>query len=247
MKKKVEMAPRGHGVPWRLALPFVLGGAGACGDGHQVPERPTWANVEPIVRGACTQCHGATAAVNGSSAALTLRFDFYDMTPATCGDAASVLQGQTLGRGWAQLIKAAVTPPGSGWRPRMPPAPAPELYDWQRETIIRWASQADPPRGEPSRENRRPDIQLEAASAQADTKLSFTAVVTDADAEPVVGVLKVGETTLQMDRAGAFATTLDTSSWPAGIAPISATLCDGWDSVTYALGGVDVRHPKAPK
>jgi len=236
-------------APWRLALPLALSGAGAgaCGGEHQVPEHPTWADVEPIVRGSCTQCHGATAAVNGSSDALTIRFDFYDMTPATCGDAASVLAGQTLGHGWAGLIKAAVTPPGSGWRARMPPSPAPELYDWQRETIIRWAAEPDPLRGEPSRQNHRPDIQLEATSAQADNKLPFAAVVTDADAEPVVGLLKIGETTLPMDRAGAFAATLDTTTWSAGFYPISAVLCDGWDSVDYDLGGVEVKHPKGPK
>lgn len=242
--------PRGLWRQWRLALPFALGGMGAglggCG-GHDVPEHPTWADVEPIVRGACTQCHGSTAAVNGASNALTIRLDFYDMTPDQCGEAATVLAGQTLARGWASLIKSAVTPPGSGWRARMPPAPAPELLDWQREALVRWASEPIPERGEPSRENHRPDIQLEATSAQVDTKLPFSAVVSDADAEPVVGVLKIGPTTLQMDRAGAFAATLDTTSWPAGIHPISAILCDGWDSVEYDLGAVDVRHVKVPK
>jgi hypothetical protein len=169
--KKPRLPPSRHNVPprktpWKVVLPLVLGGGSACGGAHDVPEHPTWADVEPIMRGACTQCHGATAAVNGSSDALTVRLDFYEVTAATCGEAAQVLAGQTLGRGWAPLIKAAVTPPGSGWRPRMPPAPAPELYDWQRDTIIRWASEPEPLRGEPSRQNHRPDIQLEATSAQ---------------------------------------------------------------------------------
>jgi hypothetical protein len=215
----------------------------ACGSTPTVSDHPTWADVEPILRGACTHCHGATAAQTGSSGPLVYRFDFYDMTAATCGDAAQALSGQGLGHDWAALIKADVTSPGSGWRPRMPPAPASELTDWQRETIVRWASEPDPLKGEPQRDNHRPDIQLGGDSSVANARLAFTAVISDPDNESVVGVLKIGDVSLKMDRPGAFAATLDTSAWPAGLYPISATICDGWDSVTYdRLGNVQIRH-----
>jgi hypothetical protein len=213
--------------------------AAACGN-HAVPQQPTWADVEPIVRGSCTQCHGSNAGV----AASGYRFDFYDMTADVCGEAAAVLNGQSLAQGLAPDIGMDVTPPGSDWRPRMPPAPAPVLEDWQRDTLERWA--ANPLRGSPSRDDHRPDIQLQATTAAADKSSTFTAVVTDADGEPVVGVLHFGDTTLYMDRAGSFGTTVDTSKWTEGYHPISATLCDGWDNVSYDLGYVAVSHAPSP-
>lgn len=228
-------------------LGLLLAGAVAGCDGTpSVPANPTWADVEPILRGNCTGCHGATAAITGSApGGMAYRLDFYDMTSATCGDAAAVLGGQPLAHSWAALIQADVTSPGSGWRPRMPPAPATSLYDWERETIVRWAEQPDPPRGEPRRDDRRPDIQLVAASATADKSLAFTSIVSDADGEAVVGLVEIGALTLATDHAGAFGTTVDTSAWPPGVYPISAVLCDGWDDITYQLGNVEVAHPSA--
>jgi len=233
----MNMRPR---PPW-LTTSLLAGAlsAGACG-GHTVPAQPTWADVEPILRGACTQCHGSNANV----AASTYRFDFYDMTPDVCGEAATVLAGQALAHGLASTIGMDVTPPGSDWRPRMPPAPGPILEDWQRDTLERWS--VNPLRGEPKRANQRPDIQLQASTGMADKSSAFTAIVTDGDGEPVVGVLHFGETTLYMDRAGSFGTTVDTSKWAPGFHPISATLCDGWDTVHYDLGNVVVAHAPPP-
>src|SRR6185295_7989491 len=77
--------PRGRGrVGFGVAL---LGSAllGGCG-GPDVPEHPTWVDVEPIVRAQCTSCHGASAAITGGGT----RFDFYDMSTSLCGDAAQV-------------------------------------------------------------------------------------------------------------------------------------------------------------
>lgn len=225
---------------WRLACciggtSLALGvGLGGCGPQHPVPVNPTWADVEPILRGTCTGCHGASAAVAG----LSYRFDFYDM--GSCGDAAGALGGQTLARGLATLIGADVTPPGSGWRSRMPPAPMQPLPDWERETVQRWA--ASPARGEPRHGDRRPTIQLSAASATADKSLTLSAVVGDPDGESVVGVLKIGDRTMAMDRPGTFSATIDTSTWAEGTFPVSATLCDGWDSITLDLGNMRVAH-----
>lgn len=221
----------------RLAAALVTGGVAvaSCGE-HAVPENPTWADVEPILRGTCTQCHGADANLAG----MTYRFDFYEMTPDVCGDAAAALNGQLLAHGLAAQIGQDVTPPGSGWRPKMPPAPTHPLPDWERETVQRWAMM--PMRGEPRGTNRRPVIQLDATSGVVDKSLPFSAIVSDPDGESVVGVLKIGDQTLVMDRPGLFSTTLDTSKWSEGTQPISATLCDGWDSITYQLGNVQISH-----
>jgi len=225
----------------RLGAALATGGLAiaSCGE-HPVSQNPTWADVEPILRGTCTQCHGADA----NKAGMTYRFDFYEMTPDVCGDAAAALNGQLMAHGLATQIGQDVTPPGSGWRPKMPPAPTHPLADWERETVQRWALM--PERGEPKGTNRRPVIQVDATSGVVDKSLPFSAIVSDPDGESVVGVLKIGDQTLVMDRPGLFSTTLDTSKWTEGVQPISATLCDGWNSITYQLGNVQISHAPPP-
>jgi len=221
----------------RVAAALVTAGlaTASCAD-HVVPQNPTWTDVEPILRGTCTQCHGADANLAG----MTYRFDFYDMTTDVCGDAALALDGQLLAHGLAAQIGQDITPPGSGWRPKMPPAPSHPLADWERETVQRWAMM--PQRGVPKGSNRQPVIQLDAMSGVVDKTLPFSAIVSDPDGESVVGVLKIGDQTLVMDRPGLFSTALDTSKWAEGIQPVSATLCDGWNNITYQLGNVRIGH-----
>jgi len=235
--------PRGRhrrpGLAWwrRLAVGGALAASGAgCSEDHVVPQQPTWTDVEPIVRGSCTQCHGANAARAGAA----YRFDFFDVSPDVCGEAAIVLDGQPLAHGLATLMGTDVTPPGSGWRARMPPAPGTALTEWQRTAVQRWAK--NPTRGLPPSGDHRPEIQISSGSAVGDKSLSLSVVVSDADGESVVGVLKIGDQQLLMDRSGAFTGTVDTSTWPNGIYPVAAVLCDGWDNVTYQLGNAQIRH-----
>src|SRR5262249_21685782 len=128
-----------------------------------VPDNPTWANVEPILRGACTDCHGATADQAGRSAdfGTVYRFDFYSVTPEICREAAQALGQDMMASGWAQLIGGSVTPPPTGGQARMPPSPGPALEDWERDTLIRWAAEGMPPmRGSQPPGNRLPQIAL---------------------------------------------------------------------------------------
>lgn len=204
---------------------------------------PTWADVEPLLRVECNHCHGATARLNGASESSIYRLDFYEMNDAVCGEAAQAIASPLMARGWAPLIKTAITPHPKADRARMPPAPAAPLAPWVRETLLRWAD--DPRKGLPHGFNRRPrvdvfDVQFPSAS---DSRLRFTLVVEDGDGEPVIGVLKIGDRVLKMDRAGAFSGTLDTGGWPTGAYRVSAVLCDGWDSVTYDLGTMNLRRP----
>lgn len=234
------MSMRFAARPWfAVCLIFV-----ACDGAPTVPEEPTWADVEPILRAQCNHCHGASARKTGSAGALVYRFDFYDMTDAVCGEAAQALDGgPTMARGWAPLIRSSVSAKNGG-RSRMPPAPANPLADWERKTLVRWADQPFPSRGGPRANNRRPQIRISAPKV-ANTRLAFAAVVDDADGESVVGVLKVANTVLKMDRAGSFSTTLETGGWAPGRYPITAVLCDGWGSSTYRLGAVEVLHDEA--
>ena len=41
----------------------------ACASPPTAPERPTWADVEPIVRGECVSCHGAKVSGDGLASA----------------------------------------------------------------------------------------------------------------------------------------------------------------------------------
>jgi hypothetical protein len=215
--------------------------AGGCAPTPTAPEHPTWVDVEPILRGQCTQCHGPTAAISGSSDSAVYRLDFYEMNATVCGPAAQAMSLTNFAKTWAPLIKSDVTTPPLCDRARMPPAPALGLEDWQTLTLQRWGDQ--PTKGSPGRNNRLPDIHLTASTAVVDKTLTFEAVIDDPDGEPAVGVLNIGKTVFKMDHPGAFQATIDTSAWPNGTQPISATLCDGWGFITYDnLGNVEIKH-----
>jgi hypothetical protein len=223
----------------RLLRTMLLGGLAAtlaaC-DAPEVPAQPTWADVEPILRGNCTHCHGATAARDASG----FRFDLFELSDSVCGDAAKAMPAESMAHGLAPLIASAVTP-GMGGRARMPPAPAPALEDWQRETILRWADA--PTLGQPPRNDRRPQLRFGAdASFAADQALELTVLVDDPDGESVVGVIEIGDQTLQLDGPGSFRLHLDTSMWAPASYPAHAVLCDGWDQVSYTLPDVVVAH-----
>jgi hypothetical protein len=207
-------------------------------DAGNAPEHPTWADIQPIVSGHCTHCHGSTAKVTGSG----YRFDFFDMSADVCGEAAQALgSNPVLSKDLALLISQAITSLTSDVRPRMPPLPAQFLAEWEWNTILRWTG--DPQKGvkrDPA--NRPPTIEIHGTAAMVDKSLEITAVVADSDGDPVVGVLKIGDEVLKMDRAGSFSARLDTSAWPAGQRDVSAVLCDGWSNVTQQLGVVLINH-----
>jgi hypothetical protein len=214
----------------------------ACQAPPQAPEHPTWADVQPILQGQCNHCHGATARTTGSIGAATYRFDFFDVDDAVCGEAAVAMELPALASASAKLIKTDITPPTYG-RPRMPPAPAEVLHDWELETISRWADQ--PVKGPPPPGNRRPRIQvnrLESTAVQG--QLSFIATVDDPDADSVIGVIQIGDRVFKMDHPGTFAVKLDLTGMPAGTQRLGAVLCDGWGNAAYDLGPVQVQVKK---
>jgi hypothetical protein len=220
------------------AVALLAGGAAGCGGGPQAPASPTWVDVQPIIRGQCTGCHGTTAGMSGGG----FRFDFYDM--AVCDNAARALpDGLPLAQAQATKIWNAITTTQDqpNVRPIMPPPPAPYLADWEWQTIKAWRD-GGTPKGTPV-DNHAPTIQLYGQLATADTGFDITAVVADADADPVVGMLSIGDLSLYMDRSGAFSAHVDTSSWAAGQVAISAELCDGWAATQVPqLGTITVHH-----
>ena len=202
--------------------------------------------MQPILAGECSHCHGANADRLGDArTGGGFRLDFYDMKQDVCGEATRV-----LGAGKAARVRvprrhlggdhAPADKPNE--RPRMPPAPGalpgrlgvaddPALGRRRRAQGRAAATATAPPR-----------FRLYHDSGPADRTLDITAVIEDPDGDPIVGVLQFGDVTLNMDRGGAFSATLDTSSWPAGERAITAVLCDGWSSVSYAVGTLVVSH-----
>jgi hypothetical protein len=221
-----------------LSVPLGLLALG-CSEAPSVPAHPTWADLAPIIHGECSHCHGSTAFTTGGG----YRLDFYDVTTDVCGEAAEAIQlGSILASTSAPLMLADVSTPMGGGRPRMPPAPAPLLQDWERETLVRWTMQ--PAKGAPPANNHAPTITIAHVPVSVDQRLNFTAVLDDADADPVIGVVKVtgASTAFAMNRAGAFSVDLDASTWPAGTERLSAVLCDGWTKATFDLGPITIKH-----
>ena len=217
-----------------LSLALLV--CGACGNEPSPPEHPTWADVQPIIMGQCSHCHGVTSSVTGSG----YRLDFYDMTTDVCGEAARALPGGILAAQAAPSIIMDVTVPTDGSHARMPPAPAPGLHDWERETLLRWADQ--PVKGPPPAGNHAPTIQVSGLPKGVDKTLRFSALLDDADGDEVVGILKIAGSVLAMPSSGSFAVEIPSDSWPAGPQRLTAVLCDGWASVPVDLGPVDVKH-----
>jgi hypothetical protein len=208
----------------------------ACSAPASVPSHPTWADVAPVLRGECTSCHGSTANVTGGG----YRLDFFDMTADVCGDAAKALTTPLLAAGAAPLITADVAPTPTGDRSRMPPAPAPTLFDWERRMLQAWA--AAPSKGPPPAANHMPFINVGKLPAKVSSHLTFTALLDDPDGEAVVGVIQAGGALFAMDRSGTFVVDFDTATWAAGPQRLTATLCDGWTNVTYDLGPVQLER-----
>jgi hypothetical protein len=221
-----------------LSLTAWMFACGPCGcGGPSVPGQPTWADVRPILAGECGGCHGAGAAASGAG----YRFDFYDMTPDVCGDAAAALGAEKpLAQAHAERIWEDISTPVEqpDVRPKMPPPPAPYLADWQWRTIRAWLD-AGAVRGAAPAGNRPPAAQLVTHTA-TDRSVVLTAIVDDQDGDPVVGILKIADVELKMDRSGSFSARLDTSAWSAGEVSATAVLCDGWTNVTVPLGTIAI-------
>jgi hypothetical protein len=223
---------------------LVLGVAAAfgCYSPPEEPQNPAWADVAPILRGECNGCHGWNAAQTGGH----YRFDFFDVS--MCDKAALAMGEDLILAGSpvaATFIKGdVVTQSGAPW-PRMPPQPTPALPNWERDTIERWAAQANggkPVDGPAPPDNQAPSISVSNFPAAAGAQLSFTAVIDDPDGDSAIGVVEANGLGFLMNRPGSFDVSFDSSGWPAGPVELTAVLCDGWTNVSRPLGTVQIKH-----
>jgi hypothetical protein len=227
---------------------FALFASSACAGPPEVADHPTWADVEPILRGQCNHCHGSSAAVTGSTASLpggagstVYRFDFFDINDGACGEATAAI-GPASASAAAPLMRESVASI-NGNRPRMPPAPAPLLEQWERETIDRWTRTSPIAKGSLPWTNRMPRLQIYEFPQTADQQIRFTAIASDPDGDPVVGIIKAPDgSVVNLDRSGAFSVSIDSSAWPAGKASLTAVLCDGWGHTDFNVGEIEVAH-----
>lgn len=222
-----------------VAMLAGASGTPACEASHPVAEHPTWVDVEPILRADCLQCHGGSADLTGGVTGATYRFDFYDLTPEICGEAAGAIDTTTLAGASAALIATSITSVDGTTRPRMPPAPSPALADWEWQTILPWT---DLPQKGTRPENQAPVLRIASLSRTADKALDYSVIVEDPEGQSAVGVLTIGSFRLKMNRPGAFAGAIDTSSWPEGEAAVQAVVCDGWTNAAYTLGTIVITH-----
>jgi len=217
---------------WSLSVVAAWLALASCGSPPpEVPAHPTWADVEPIIRNECSSCHGGSAPNTGSALGVTYRFDFFDLTPASCGEAAGTVSGARFAAAASSQIAFDITSESSSIRPKMPPAPAPWLEDWEWQTLLRWTH--DPQKGSPPLGNRPPTLKITSADRTVIGWFTLTIDLEDPDGDSAVGVLHIGDASLTMDRPGSFSILVDGSQWPAGPLMVNGTVCDGWSQAAF--------------
>jgi hypothetical protein len=216
-----------------LAGLFLISACAACAGPPAVPEQPSWADVQPIMRASCTGCHGGSAPEAGSALGVTYRLDFFDMTPESCGDAAIADASTRFARAAATQIACDITSDDASIRPRMPPEPAPWLPDWQWRTLLRWTR--DPIKGDVPAGNHPPAIALTSPKTGLERVFTLAVKLDDPDGDSVVGTLTIEDVTIRLDRPGAFAIAIDATQWGPGPFHPQAVICDGWTRVAVPL------------
>jgi hypothetical protein len=222
----------------RLSAGLALAGLASCASPPAVPEHPTWADVQPILRADCTGCHGGSAETTGSADGVAYRLDFFDMSPESCGAAAAAVPSSRFAAAATPQIRFDLTSDDPSIRPRMPPEPAPWLEDWKWQTILRWTK--NPIKGTAPLGNRPPVVRVTAAGLSERNRFGISVVLEDPDGDSAVGLLTIGDdvagkVTFGMNRPGAFSLDFDISQWPLGVPAIAATVCDGWSWATLPI------------
>jgi hypothetical protein len=205
--------------------------AGGCGQAS-VPDRPSWdQDVFPILQGSCNHCHGAsrgekTDASPMGEALPVGRLDVCDTAPfiAALGAIPGFVGGALAeSGGFEDNLKAIMRRP----RAAMPPAPAPELSDYDRDVLFQWRKiVVASPSTACNKQTRNRDPKAELISRVVDAgDLVVTVEVSDPDRDQVLGKVASG-TAEQLilstgRRSFRFAgLTMD--------APIKVTLLDGY-------------------
>jgi len=200
----------------RLFFAGVASVAGACSPPAAV-EKPTWVDdVYPILQGQCLHCHGADFEANKANR----RFDFLDIK--VCEDLGTGIDSDP------KKLEFYVTPDDETGGVLMPPAPARPLEDWQIETIKNWEKTKNPIGKRAN--NKSPTLTVETSVSKG--KLTLSYVAADADGDPVLGEIKVGDNlSHRFSSTGSGRVTFDLAG-ESGKLKVTARLCDGWKLVS---------------
>jgi hypothetical protein len=197
-----------------LATSFLMLG---CGTEAPVPDQPTWVDdVKPILQANCFHCHGASANYDKWT---NKRWDVYDLSKQEYADLGftPTAQFSTGAKDPSEkvLIKPYITDTSAS---RMPPPPATPLSARDIETVLKWLDNPVEGKHNP---NHKPTIRWEEKGKRYE--------VLDEDGDQVLGQLDCGGTMFPIPRSGGLAFPTD------AVAPCTATLFDGFDSVTATL------------
>jgi hypothetical protein len=210
-----------------LAPVLALAGlvAGCAGD-DTVPAHPTWVDdVQPILRGNCFNCHGATAL----KTARIMRWDVCDLTAfAAAGPFATDRIHADPNDPEVELIGARIRIPESFTaylqphepnRALMPPLPADPLTEHQRSVVAAWIK--DPVCGQRAHNQKPTAFWLDREHRRF--------AVQDGDADQVLGTMRCGSTEILIAQAGA--AELPSTASP----PCTLKISDGQDTVSVEL------------
>jgi hypothetical protein len=188
----------------RMVLVFsVVLGSYACG-AKEPPAVPRWdLDVRPLLRGACSHCHGSTV---NPPATPTTRYDICTSAPFNAyfsPEGLAILGKDPAGNpilGGASVMAGglvAQTSSGVIAGLRMPPPPAGPLYEYEQQVLQRWlmAAGASCDKQLP---NRKPTVRTVKGPTAEMGKVVVTIEVSDADDDEVYGYVKLGSAPLQV-------------------------------------------------
>jgi len=182
------------------AVFFMVVGLGLAGCAPPtVPQRPSWdVDVFPILQGSCNHCHGETV---GRLLNQPLgRLDVCDPAPFVAEGITPV--GLIGARVEGGLFAANLRPVMGATRPAMPPPPAAELSDYERDVLIRWGMDTSMDKCNKQGRNREPDMRVIGEPRWDGNDVTIVVEVWDPDKDQVLGKVSVGMATAIIPSAG---------------------------------------------
>lgn len=156
-----------------------------------VPQRPSWdVDVFPILQGSCNHCHGET--VGRLPNQPVSRLDICN--PAVFTSAGITLATATTAIVWGAQFQNYLKPVAAlkETRAKMPPPPAPELSDYERDVLIKWGNDISEDKCNKQGRNREPDMRVIGDPVWDGDTLKLTVEVWDPDLDQVLGKVSVG-------------------------------------------------------
>jgi hypothetical protein len=158
------------------------------------------------------------------------RLDFCDPTPFA--DAGITGPGFVGARIEGALFAANLKPIANNPRASMPPPPAAELSDYERDVLLNWGADSNRDKCNKQGRNRAPDLRIIGEPVWDDDVLKLTIEVWDPDQDQVLGKVTVGAVTGYIPATGRREITVTGANQND---PIKVLLHDGYVSRTIDL------------